>query len=177
MADREPRVVTPPPPDPEPDEKPRKPPKNQKSTSAPGPGSGRPSGRANRTSVERIENALNDGLAGIALALQFQGNDVAAVIVSERGPKVASAWAELARQNSNVRKTLERLLQGTAWSGVAVSTAAMVMPLMQVYGAYPANVPNPFGLTPAEIAKVELIRRARAEHQTGMPTGPNGVSG
>lgn len=133
------------------EEKPKSPPRDKKP-------SGRPPGRANAASVGKIEEGLTDLFSGFALAAQFQGNDVAYVILTSRGPKVASAWAELARQNASVRRVLERLMTGGAWGGVVVSTLSMALPLAQSYGAH---VPNPFALTAEEVAQAMELRTMR----------------
>ena len=154
--DRAPKVVKPPP---KRDDKP--PPSSN--------GPGRPKGTANRGTVANIENTITEFLNGVALAFSFQGNDVCAVVFTHRGPKVAAAWAELARQNPNVRKTLERLMQGGAWGGVAISTISLLMPIGQYYEVIPANIPI-FALSREE---QEHIIRIRAAKET--PVTSNGT--
>ena len=132
---------------------------------------GRPAGRANASSVAKIEEGLTDLFSGFALAAQFQGNDVAYVILTSRGPKVAAAWAELARQNASVRRVLERLMTGGAWGGVIVSTLSMALPLAESYGAH---VPHPFALSPEEVAHAMELRTMRDQVASAFAQNGNG---
>lgn len=166
MADAAPKPTAATPPAEEKNE--RKPPRDKKPT-------GRPAGRANASSVTKIEEGLTDLFSGFALAAQFQGNDVAYVILTSRGPKVAAAWAELARQNASVRRVLERLMTGGAWGGVVVSTLSMALPLAESYGAH---VPNPFALTAEEVAQAMDLRTMREQVASAFAqTNGNGNGG
>lgn len=126
---------------------------------------GRPPGRSNAGSrtVVAIEEGLTDLFSGLALAAQVQGNDVAYVILTSRGPKVAKAWAELARQNVSVRRVLERMMTGGAWGGVILSSVSLAMPLAQSYGVLPPGIPNPFQLSAEEWAEAAAIQTRREQ--------------
>jgi hypothetical protein len=128
---------------------------------------GRPPGRSNAGSktVIAIEEGLTDLFSGLALAAQVQGNDVAYVVLTSRGPKVAKAWAELARQNASVRRVLERMMTGGAWGGVILSSISLAMPLAQSYGVLPPGIPNPFQLTGEEWAEAAQMQTMRQQYE------------
>lgn len=128
---------------------------------------GRPPGRANAASVGKIEEGLTDLFTGLALVAQAGGNDIAFVVLTSRGPKLARAWAELARQNASVRRVIERLMTGGAWGGVIMSSVSVAMPLAASYGV---TLPPPlalagsmFQLTPEEYAEAMQLRTMREQ--------------
>lgn len=122
------------------------------------PRAGRPVGSTNKSAVKGIEETLNDALGMAAMAVMASGNFEGAAIIGARGPKLAAAWAELARVNPNVRRVLEKMMKGGAWGSVVISTASIALPLAQTYNVLPQGVPNPFALTPEEFEQAQNMR-------------------
>lgn len=134
--------------------------------SAPKKRRGRPPGSKNQTSVKKIEDALNEYIAGIAMMFALANDQHCAAVVAQGGPRLAQAWAEVAKQNPAVYRVLERMMQGGAWGGVIISTLAIALPIMEHHNVLPAGLPNPFAspvaveeeappMTPAEQAARE----------------------
>lgn len=135
------------------------------------PTQGRPKGSTTKAppkSVGKIEETLNSYIAGLAMAAAASGDDVSAVVLTIRGPGLASAWAELARINPGVRRALERLTTGGAWSGVIMSTLAVAMPIAEAKGVLPPNVPNLWKLSPEEYDLIQDQRRAKEQFMAGV---------
>lgn len=164
-------IIDTPPPDDKPPRAEKNPPKRTPPKREDKKPTGRPAGRANASSVVNIENAMNEFFAAVSMGFQFAGDDVMAVIFASRGPKVAEAWAELARINPGVRKVIEKMLTGSAWSGVAISSLSIAMPVAERYGVFPDNLPNPFALSLDEVAAVTNLRSQRLTN-AGVPDSP-----
>lgn len=90
-----------------------------------------------------LEAKLNDWIATIAMGYAMVGDTWAAEFVNQRGPGLAKAWADLAKENRAVARVLERMMQGTAWGAVIFSSASFSIPLLAHHGVLPLTI-DPF---------------------------------
>lgn len=90
-----------------------------------------------------LQSRLEELLGGLALPYSAMGDDYAAQLIATRTPAIAEAWADLAKQNAAVKRVLERLVQGTAWGGVVLSSAGLAIPLLAHHNILPLVV-DPF---------------------------------
>lgn len=98
-----------------------------------------PRSRPGRT--PNLQKDLEDLLATPAIAYSFMGDEYAANLLATRTPAMAEAWYELAQKNPAVKRLLEGMVKGSAMGGVFLSTAAVVVPLLQHHGAIPGADP------------------------------------
>lgn len=81
------------------------------------------------------------------------------------------AWGNLAERNIAVRRTLTRLLTGSAYTEVIVATFAFTVPVAQHHGLYPSTWINPFAFDPENIAN---MMRMAEEHANGNQPDSDG---
>lgn len=119
---------------------------------------GRPPGSQ---SVKHIEDGLNQFFGGVSIVFLFSGDAYMAELFSVRGPNLAKAYANLARQNPAVKKLLERLIAGGQYGEVVFTTLSIVLPAMSHYRVIPPIPPIvPFAF---ESESERMVREA-AEH-------------
>lgn len=107
-------------------------------TGRPAPAAGGP--RAPRAG--QLETKLGEFFGAFSLIFAATGDDYCAWIIAERSPQLASAWAELAKQNPAVKRVLEGLVEGSAWGGVILSTLSIALPIAKHHGVW--RGPDPF---------------------------------
>lgn len=69
-------------------------------------------------------------------------NEADGLAIIQGTPRLANSLNELAKQNPAVRKNIERLLAGSAWSGVLASVGAIALPIMANHNLLPVELPN-----------------------------------
>lgn len=115
-----------------PDQAPKMPPGRRKQKNA-AYDSGKPratlSGRAGQ-----IEGKLNDTLTGVAVVMSMKGDLYPAEIVQQVGPQWSRAIVELAKENVQLMRLLEKLTTGGTWGVAFATTAALVAPIIAYYG-------------------------------------------
>lgn len=79
-----------------------------------------------------------------ALPFALQGDDYCATIIAQRTPDLAKSLTALADENPAIKRTLNRMLEGSAWGGVALSVAAIVIPIAQHHNLVPGGDPFAF---------------------------------
>lgn len=118
-----------------------KPPKAEKVNPPPeGKKRGRPKGSTNQSTINKLENSINEFLAIPAMAFAAAGDQTCAWILAGEdspGRQWAAAWANLAKESPAVRNALTRMMTGGAWGGVIVSTIMVAMPIAAHHGALP----------------------------------------
>lgn len=114
---------------------------------APGTGTGRPAakkttppasrnkgtGSPKKKGPGRPPNSMADELEGFIASiampvLLIDRRDGAAIIAG--APKLAKALDDLARDNKQLRETLQKMLQVTGWGQLAAAVAAIVVPIV-----------------------------------------------
>jgi hypothetical protein len=83
----------------------------------------------------------------------MKGDAYCGMVLAQRGPALVTSWIELAKVNDGVKRVLDRMSSGGAWSGVIMSTSAIAIPMAQHHGMYPEDWPNPWALdiTPLDV--------------------------
>lgn len=99
--------------------------------------------RQSRASLSpRLQSLL--GTIGMAVFVVNQADGMA---IMQGAVGLADALDALARENPQVRKVLEAALQTSAWSGVIVASASIVVPILSNHDLLPA-VALPFTVAP-----------------------------
>lgn len=70
-------------------------------------------------------------------------NHFDSMVVVEMAEVNAKAWADLAQKNRRVKEYLEKMMETSAWGGVLMATAAIVVPVGMNHGVIPPTVPMP----------------------------------
>jgi hypothetical protein len=97
-----------------------------------------------RPTARSLEGRLAEFLSMAALPFALQGDDYCAQIIAQRTPDLAKSLAALAEENASIKRTLNRMLEGSAWGGVALSVTAIVVPIAQHHGLVPGGDPFAF---------------------------------
>jgi hypothetical protein len=107
-----------------------------------------------------LQKQLEDTFATLSLAIMATGDEYCARHVANQAAPLSEAWADLAKVNPRVDAMLRRLMQGSAWSAVIITTAATVIPMAAHHGVYPKGFPMPFefGLGPPPPPSPEVQR-------------------
>lgn len=87
-----------------------------------------------------MERKLEDFFTYFSLPFAAVGDIYCAEVIAAGAPQLAEAWAALAKENANVKRVLDKMMQGGAWGGVVVSTAAVVIPIAGHHGLLPASL-------------------------------------
>lgn len=88
-----------------------------------------------------MEARLEEFLAAATLPFAIAGDDYSAQIIALRSPALAKSLAELARENRAVARILNRIMEGSAWGGVAIASLSIILPICQHHGLIPGNDP------------------------------------
>jgi len=117
--------------------RPKSPPKGSRTegTSAAAPDTVR------KPSSASLEARLNEFLAAAALPFALTGDDYCATIIAQRTPRLSASLVALAKENPAVRRVLNRILEGSAWGGVAIAVVSIVIPVAQHHGMVPGDDP------------------------------------
>lgn len=85
---------------------------------------------------EPLRNALAGNFASIGMVV-FALNRVDGQAILSGSPRLADSLIQVAEQEPKVRKALENMVTAGAWSGVAMSVAAIAVPIMANHGYLP----------------------------------------
>lgn len=128
-----------------------------------------------------LKKQLEEMFLGLSMGAAVIGDQFDGEIIAENAEELAEVWYKLALQNAAVKRTLEAMMQTGAWSGVLMTTAAIVVPIAQNHGAIPPNVPHPFR-KPPRIAMEQAVHHGpgspingNVPPQKGSPITPNGA--
>lgn len=122
-----------------------------------------------------LQRRLEEFLATPALAYSFMGDQWAAELITTRTPIMAEAWYDLSTKNPAVKRVLERLLEGSAWGGVVLSTMAVALPLAQHHGLVPGA--DPFSALYPPVAAQDGSAPRRGPIVPPPPSGPTQGAG
>lgn len=101
-----------------------------------------------------------------ALGFEVAGQTYPAYVWNLRITKHAYAWGDLAEKNPNLKRKLQKLMEGGSYGALIISGLGVLVPIMAYYGLYPKGMINPFALSPEEMR----------EYQGMMESGSNGVA-
>lgn len=120
-------------------------PSGRKSRAKPGatkggarPGAGRPAGGRNGAPTGQLDKRLAELFGMIGLAT-FAVNQADGAAIIEHSEPIAKALQQLAKENPAVARFLNGLLQSSAWGGVIMATAPLVLKLCANHGLLPAG--------------------------------------
>jgi hypothetical protein len=112
---------------------------------------------------------------GIGMGVAVIGDAFDGEVVAENAHELAESWHKLAQQNPAVKRALEAMMQTGAWSGVLMTSAAVLVPILQNHGAIPADIPHPFKKPPSVAinSDVRVPGMAPVAPQQGSPVKPS----
>lgn len=87
-----------------------------------------------------LQRKLEMMIVGMGLPFAAAGDEHCAMVFAQRGPVVAEAWANLANESPAVKRVLESMLKGGAWTGAIGATVSLVIPVAAHHGM---QIPNP----------------------------------
>lgn len=96
-----------------------------------------PGGTRRKSLVKPLEEFLTT--TGTLVAV-LNPNDGAAIVAG--APRLAAALNNVAKDNADVYRALERMLTGSAWGGVIVAAGAIIVPIMANHNLLPFTLPN-----------------------------------
>lgn len=88
-----------------------------------------------------LESRLNEFLGAASIPFAVAGDNYSAQIVAARSPALAKSLAELANENAAVKRVLNRIMEGSAWGGVAIASLSIILPICQHHGLIPGTDP------------------------------------
>lgn len=91
--------------------------------------------------VGSFEDRLAGFLGMAAIPFALQGDDYCAFIIASRTPELAKSLTIVANENAAVKRILSRMLEGSAWGGVALSVVGIAVPIAQHHGLVPGSDP------------------------------------
>lgn len=99
--------------------------------------------RKRTPSLRRMEEELaqlyvNAGL--IASMFGGNGGNVAGTIIAHKADTLAGSWIDLAEKDQRVKRAIQSILQGGAWSGVIMAHVGVAMPVAAVTGLLPRRI-------------------------------------
>ena len=113
--------------------KPKDPPKKTTSTSSKSTTkTNRPAGRPTG-----IEKQLYEFFTTVGTIASIYNADDGMVIVQNAEP-LSKAWADLAAKDARVKKAIETLMTGSAWSGVIFATGTVALAIAQNHDVVPS---------------------------------------
>jgi len=86
--------------------------------------------KGSTTRKSKLKPKLEELFTGLGLLVSFKC-DHCGTWIGKQAEVNAEAWDKLARENPNVRRTLERILATSAWGGVAMTTAMTLLPILE----------------------------------------------
>lgn len=123
------KPVKPPPPEPS---KPKSAPKPKEPTGGNDakPKSTKPAGRP-----PALEKQLGEFFNTIAMVVSaFNVED--GMIIASNSDSLAKAWADLAREDKRVKEAIEKMMKGSAWSGVIFATGSVAVAIAGNHGVF-----------------------------------------
>lgn len=152
-----------------------KPPKRVKPEEEPkvgpsGPGTtGTQSGKPSR-----FHRELAEVFSLPALGFEAKGDVFCAYVWTLRSEPFAYAVGDLAEKNQNLKRWLQRMIEGGAYGQVVFTGAALVVPILAYYGIYPSGMVNPFVLSPEEMGEFQQMVEQRQQYESFTNNGRTG---
>lgn len=94
-----------------------------------------------RVRAGNLESRLAEFLGMASIPFALQGDMYCASILATRTPDLAKNLAALAEENPGIKRVLNRMLEGSAWGGVALSVVAIAVPIAQHHELLPGSDP------------------------------------
>lgn len=94
-----------------------------------------------------LENKLKEVLLGAGALVGLQ-DEFVGLAVTNKAPEIAYGWAKLASEEPRVKRALEFILEGSAWSEALLPTVTLMLAIAWHYGIF---VPDKLGV-PLSIA-------------------------
>lgn len=104
-----------------------------------------------------LQKQLEETFLGLSMGVAVIGDSFDGEVIAENAHELAEAYYKLSLQNSAVKKALEAMMQTGAWSGVIMTTAAILVPILQNHGAIPAEIPHPFKKPPGIAINADTV--------------------
>lgn len=99
------------------------------------------SGTKSRGRSKNLTPKLEDFFTSIGTVVYaVNATDGAAIL--QGTPNLAKSLNELAKEDERVRRVLERMLTGSAYGAVFMSTAAILLPILDNHGMLPVRLPK-----------------------------------
>lgn len=92
-----------------------------------------------------------------ALLFEVTGQTYPAYVWNLRITKHAYAWGDLAEKNPNLKRKLQKLMEGGSYGALIISGLGVAVPIMAYYGLYPKGMVNPFALSPEEMGEYKVM--------------------
>lgn len=135
--------------------------------------------------LQKVEDRLNEMFAGIAVAQSGLGvvsgdprHIIGGDVTAQLAPPMVAAWVKLAHENPRVEAVLLRMSETSAWGEVALATGALIYSQAQVYGAVPADLPNPWAKVPVPpSADVAAAYQQPPPPDWAPPAGDDAITG
>lgn len=97
--------------------------------------------RQSKPRAGSLEARLAEFLGICSFPFAAAGDQYSAQIVALRSPALATALADLAKENAAIKRVLERVLEGSAWGAVGLAAASIILPICQHHGMIPGSDP------------------------------------
>lgn len=111
--------------------------------------------RAKAPRASSLEARLTEFLGMASIPFALQGDMYCASILASRTPTLAKNLTALADENPGIKRVLNKMMEGSAWGGVALSVVAIAVPIAQHHQLLPGSDPFaaqypdlPAGITP-----------------------------
>ncbi len=78
----------------------------------------------------KLEAQIADAYRAIGAGFAMTGDEFSSALIGSQAPALATAWVELAERDANVRKTLERLMSGSAWGSIVMMHIMIIFPIL-----------------------------------------------
>lgn len=92
--------------------------------------SGKPAGRP-----VGMEKQLSEFFSTIGMVVSaFNAND--GMIIASNADSLAKAWSDLAREDKRVKEAIEKMMKGSAWSGVIFATGSVAVAIAGNHGVF-----------------------------------------
>lgn len=88
-----------------------------------------------------LESRLTEFLGMASIPFALQGDMYCAHILATRTPALAKNLAALADENPGIKRVLNKMMEGSAWGGVALSVVAIAVPIAQHHQLLPGGDP------------------------------------
>lgn len=117
-----------------------------------------------------LKDRLEEFFGSFALGFAAIGDEYSAEIVLANAGQLAESWDRLAAENPRVRETLEKMVEGGAWSGVVMASVATLIPIAARYGALPPVTATMVG-APMPPERKRKPKPPRPERNGSKPAG------
>lgn len=89
---------------------------------------------------DKLEQQLTDVYTSIAIPFSMFGDEFTSKLILKRASTLASSWVDLAQENPSVERVINQLITGSAWGGVIVTHAMVVVPIAAHRGLIPGEL-------------------------------------